>query len=125
MTEFVPLHDEEDDALKAGIRFCQIAPDKPLRMTLYELDGYTEYIPQEQEHRGAETQAHVQARRERQTLLMGAQYYDDEYILRKLLTLNGDADMFDEIMARRENAEVDRFTAPEIDEESDVMDDEK
>lgn len=44
MTEFVPLHDEEDGALKAGIRFCQIAPDKPLRMTLYELDGYTEYI---------------------------------------------------------------------------------
>lgn len=56
---------------------------------------------------------------------MGAQYYDDEYILRKLLTLNGDADMFDEIMARRENAEVDRFTAPVIDEETDVMDDEE
>lgn len=44
MTEFVPLHDEEDGALKAGIRFWQIAPDKPLRMTLYELDGYPEYI---------------------------------------------------------------------------------
>lgn len=42
--EFVPLWDEEDGALKAGIRFWQIADDKPLRATLYELDGYTEYI---------------------------------------------------------------------------------
>lgn len=42
--EFVPLYDEEDGALKAGIRFWQIDDDKPLRATLYELDGYTEYI---------------------------------------------------------------------------------
>ena len=42
--EFVPLYDEEDGALKSGIRFWQIANDKPLRATLYELDGYTEYI---------------------------------------------------------------------------------
>ena len=44
LLEFVPLYDEEDGALKAGIRFWQIAPDKPLRITLYEMDGYTEYI---------------------------------------------------------------------------------
>ena len=43
-TEFVPLFGEEDGALHAGIRFWQIAPDKPLRATLYEEDGYTEYI---------------------------------------------------------------------------------
>jgi hypothetical protein len=42
--EFVPLYDEEDGALKAGIRFWQIDDSKPLRATLYELDGYTEYI---------------------------------------------------------------------------------
>lgn len=42
--EFVPLLDEEDGAMKAGIRFWQIAEGKPLRATLYELDGYTEYI---------------------------------------------------------------------------------
>lgn len=42
--EFVPLYDEEDGAMKAGIRFWQIDSDKPLRVTLYELDGYTEYI---------------------------------------------------------------------------------
>ncbi len=42
--EFVPLYGEEDGALHAGIRFWQIAPSKPLRATLYEEDGYTEYI---------------------------------------------------------------------------------
>lgn len=44
ITEFAPLYDEETGALCAGIRFFQIAPNKPIRMTLYELDGYTEYI---------------------------------------------------------------------------------
>lgn len=44
LTEFVPLYDEENGALKAGIRFWQVAPDRPLRATLYELDGFTEYF---------------------------------------------------------------------------------
>lgn len=41
--EFAPLYDEEDGALKAGVRFWQVADDKPLRATMYELNGYTEY----------------------------------------------------------------------------------
>ena len=44
LTEFVPLYDEDDGSLKAGIRFWQIDDHKPLRATLYELDGYTDYI---------------------------------------------------------------------------------
>lgn len=44
LTEFVPLYDEENSALKAGIRFWQVSRDKPLRATLYEIDGYTDYI---------------------------------------------------------------------------------
>ena len=44
LTEFVPLYDEDDGGLKAGIRFWQIDDHKPLRATLYELDGYTEII---------------------------------------------------------------------------------
>lgn len=43
-TEFAPLFGEEDGGLHAGIRFWQVADDKPLRATLYEEDGYTEYI---------------------------------------------------------------------------------
>lgn len=41
--EFVPLYDEENGALMAGIRFWQIDPNKPMRATLYELDGITDY----------------------------------------------------------------------------------
>lgn len=44
LTEFVPFWDEENGALKAGIRFWQIDNTKPLRATLYELDGYTNFI---------------------------------------------------------------------------------
>ena len=42
--EYVPLYDEENGALSAGVRFWQIDPQKPLRTTLYEMDGYTDYI---------------------------------------------------------------------------------
>ena len=40
LTEFVPLY---------GIRFWQIDDSKPLRATLYELDGYTDYIKRKDE----------------------------------------------------------------------------
>lgn len=43
LTEFVPLYDEDNGSLMAGIRFWQVAADRPLRATLYELDGYTDY----------------------------------------------------------------------------------
>lgn len=42
--EFAPLLDEENGSLRMGVRFWQIDPAKPLRATLYEEDGYTEYI---------------------------------------------------------------------------------
>ena len=48
-TEFAPLFGEEDGGIHAGIRFWQIADNKPLRATLYEEDGYTEYIWREGE----------------------------------------------------------------------------
>lgn len=42
--EFAPLYDEENGALRAGVRFWQIDKNKPMRATLYEEDGYTNYI---------------------------------------------------------------------------------
>lgn len=42
--EFAPLYDEENGALAAGVRFWQIDESKPLRATLYELDGYTNFL---------------------------------------------------------------------------------
>lgn len=44
VTEFVPLLDEENGALRSGIRFWQICTSKPLRATLFEPDGFTQYI---------------------------------------------------------------------------------
>lgn len=42
--EFAPLYDEENGALAAGVRWWQIDESKPLRATLYEIDGLTEYL---------------------------------------------------------------------------------
>ena len=42
--EFAPLYDEETGFVRAGVRFWQLDTNKPLRLTLYEEDGYTEYI---------------------------------------------------------------------------------
>lgn len=44
ITEFVPLYDEENGALMVGIRFWQIDNSKPLRATLYDPDGVTDYV---------------------------------------------------------------------------------
>ena len=43
-TEFVPLYDEYDGSLKAGIRFWSLDWDrKPATAILYEIDGYTRF----------------------------------------------------------------------------------
>lgn len=44
VTEFVPLLDEENGALRSGIRFWQVSSSKPLRATLFEPDGFAQYI---------------------------------------------------------------------------------
>lgn len=43
VTEFVPLWDEHNGQLRAGIRFWQLSPDTPMNVVLYEEDGYTTY----------------------------------------------------------------------------------
>lgn len=48
LTQFVPLIDENDGALKAGIRFWSLDWGKrPVLAVLYELDGYTKYTSRE------------------------------------------------------------------------------
>ena len=42
--EFAPLMDETTSSLRAGVRWWQITAGKPLRATLYEENGYTEYV---------------------------------------------------------------------------------
>ena len=43
VTEFVPLEDEYDGSLRAGIRFWRLDRNKPLNAVLYEEDGFTKY----------------------------------------------------------------------------------
>lgn len=43
LTEFVPLWDEDNGALRAGIRFWRLAVDKPVTVVLYEEDGYSKW----------------------------------------------------------------------------------
>ena len=50
---------------------------------------------------------------ETQNILLGAAYYDDEYITKKLLTINGDIDQYED-MPKRKAAEVIDLTEPVI-----------
>lgn len=43
LTEFVPIWDEFDGTLRAGIRFWRIDGSRPMQVVLYEADGYTRY----------------------------------------------------------------------------------
>lgn len=43
LTEFVPLYDEYNGRLRAGVRYWQLDVSKPLNATLYEVDGFTQY----------------------------------------------------------------------------------
>jgi hypothetical protein len=43
LLEFVPLWDEENGNLRAGIRFWQVDSDKPLMVVLYEEEGFSKY----------------------------------------------------------------------------------
>ena len=61
--EYAPMMDEEDGSMKAGVRFWQIDPTKPLRATLYELDGYTDYIWNKRQDTGKYEGAILHAKR--------------------------------------------------------------
>ena len=68
LTEFAPLYDEDDGGLKAGIRFWQIDDQKPIRATLYELDGYTDYI----KRKDKDVEVLVEKRKYRETKVSNA-----------------------------------------------------
>ena len=48
---------------------------------------------------------------ETQNILLGAEYYDDEYITKKLLTINGDIDQYEDMAKRKAAEEIDRSFA--------------
>lgn len=76
--EFVPLYDEEDGSMKAGIRFWQIDSSKPLRATLYEIDGYTEYRWGEDKKGEIVNEKRSYKQKLRTTEADGVEIYDEE-----------------------------------------------
>jgi hypothetical protein len=83
VTEFAPLYDEENGALRAGVRFWQIDTGKPLRGTLYEEDGYTDYIWNKRENTGKYEGQELHAKRKyivktRTSIADGEEIYDGE-----------------------------------------------
>jgi len=45
---------------------------------------------------------------ETQNIVMQAQYFDNEYVMKKLLAINGDIDQFEEIAKRKAEEEIQR-----------------
>ena len=74
--EFAPLYDEMDGALKAGVRFWQIDPTKPLRATLYEMDGFTKYVYGTEENLDEEKRPYIQKVAE--SVVDGREIYDGQ-----------------------------------------------
>lgn len=104
LIEFVPLYDEEDGALKAGIRFWQSAADKPLRAVLYELDGYSEYI----RRKGKDMEIFTNKRTYRETVIKsdadGERIYDgDNYPGFPIVPLWGNLKHQSELVGQKEN----------------------
>lgn len=110
LTEFVPLYDEENGALRAGIRFWQYDDDKPLRATLYEEDGYTDYIKRKDDtslswlsERGKRTYIEKVSKSE----IDGTEIYDGRNYPRfPIVPLWGNSNHQSELVGLRENIDA-------------------
>lgn len=78
LTEFVPIWDEENGSLSAGIRFWQISDSKPLRATLYEMDGYTDFIWRNGDSNNILHEKRPYKLKTRTTVVDGEEIYDGE-----------------------------------------------
>lgn len=109
LTEFVPLYDEENGALRAGIRYWQIDGTKPLRATLYEEDGHTEYIWDIKRDAGGEVLQEKRAYTQvvRVDGIDGEQIYDGEnYPTFPIVPLRGNPNRLSEIVGIREQIDA-------------------
>jgi len=97
LLEFVPLKDEEDGAIKAGIRFWQIDDSKPLRAVLYELDGYTSYVKRKDKDIAILRDKQTYRQNVRRTELLGEEILGGEnypgFPVVPLYNINGQSDL--------------------------------
>lgn len=100
--EFVPLKDGENGALMAGIRFWQIDDDKPLRATLFEIDGYTDYIKRKGEDMQILNEKAPYKIKVRHSEFDGTEIYDGEnYPTLPIVPLKNGEDCKSELCGRR------------------------
>ena len=102
VTEFVPLYDEITGVLRAGIRFWQLDREKPLNITVYEEDGYTEYVSVKgaQPEQTAEKRAYIVRMEKSQAF--GAQVVGTEnYSSLPIKQLNGNPQQQSELVGIR------------------------
>lgn len=101
-TEFAPLYHKETGALMAGIRFWQISPNEPLRATLYEVDGYTEYIRPDNDEMTVLQEKRSYKIIQRQSELGGTEILDGEnYPTFPIVPLFNNEDCISEIVGKR------------------------
>ena len=74
--EFAPLYDEMDGSLKAGVRYWQIDPSKPMRATLYELDGFTKYVFGSEDNLDEPKRSYI--RKVAESAVDGREIYDEQ-----------------------------------------------
>lgn len=102
LREFAPLYDEENGALMAGIRFWQVAEDKPLRCTLYEPDGYTDYIRRRGEDMAVLQEKRPYILRLRASPADGTEIYDGQnYPAFPIVPLKNGEDALSELTGKR------------------------
>lgn len=102
LREFVPLYDEENGSLMAGIRFWQVADDKPLRATLYEVDGYTDYIQRSGEDMTVLKDKRTYILRMRTSAADGTEIYDGQnYPTFPIVPLKNGEDALSELTGKR------------------------
>lgn len=104
ITEFAPMYDEENGALMAGVRWWQLASNKPLRATLYEPDGYTEYIWRPGEDGEIKKEKRSYITKYRVTEADGTEIYDyDNYPSFPIVPLWGNQNRQSEFVGIREH----------------------
>lgn len=107
LQEFVPLYDEENGALMAGVRFWQVAENKPLRATLYEVDGYTDYIRRKGEDMAVLKNKQKYKLKVRTSQADGTEIYDGEnYPTFPIVPLRNGEDALSELTGKRNTVDA-------------------
>ena len=107
LREFVPLYDEENGALMAGVRFWRLADDKPLRATLYEVDGYTDYVQRSGEDMTVKKEKRFYILHLRSTEADGTEIYDGEnYPSFPIVPLKNGEDALSELTGKRNTVDA-------------------